>query len=467
MLGHDPTSSDPGKRHRAGRGRHAAPQPKARRWQRTLTALAAAPVLLLGGTAIASTLGNAVNYQVAAPVTVQALGTSTSTPTVGQSVTAGVKVVAERDRTFDYVVLAVRDPAGRNVDFPGTRNWQLGTTQKVYTATRTFATPGTYTYWFAYLQNGRWTELNPRQTFSVVASGGTADPSPTATAPSPQPSPTSSSPAPSPTSSSPSAPPTTEWPGPNNTGVPSGVALTNYTGPCTITVPNTVIDAKTVNCDLSVKTTGVKITRSKVNGNISSPGGVTSSYTVADSEVDASPGSPRQVSAIGDGDAVITVLRTEARGGHRGVYCAHNCTVRDSWIHGQEVTSDWHAGGIRMSQHNTIVHNTIVCDAPDTPQGGGCSADLTGYPDFEPIATNRIENNLFKASTGGFCAYGGATKSKPYSGQDHDIVFIDNVFERGSGGKCGYWGPITDFNASRPGNQWINNKFNDGTPITP
>src|SRR5215831_13844290 len=33
------------------------------------------------------------------------------------------------------------------------------------------------------------------------------------------------------------------WPGPSNTGVPAGVVPTAYTGPCTITVANTVIDA--------------------------------------------------------------------------------------------------------------------------------------------------------------------------------------------------------------------------------
>ena len=43
------------------------------------------------------------------------------------------------------------------------------------------------------------------------------------------------------------------WPGPSNTGVPAGTQLTDYTGPCSITAANTVIDGKTVNCALGIQ----------------------------------------------------------------------------------------------------------------------------------------------------------------------------------------------------------------------
>ena len=39
------------------------------------------------------------------------------------------------------------------------------------------------------------------------------------------------------------------WPPtPQGVGVPAGTVLSAYTGPCTITTANTVIDKKTINC---------------------------------------------------------------------------------------------------------------------------------------------------------------------------------------------------------------------------
>jgi hypothetical protein len=41
------------------------------------------------------------------------------------------------------------------------------------------------------------------------------------------------------------------------------------------------------------------------------------------------------------------------------------------------------------------------------------------------------------------------------------------VWQRGSNGKCGTYGPITAFDASRTGNEWTNNKFDDGAVVRP
>lgn len=291
----------------------------------------------------------------------------------------------------------------------------------------------------------------------------TPAPTPSATpTPTPQPSPT---PTPSP---SPTAP---VWPGAANTGVPDGTILTAYTGPCTVTVANTVIDAKTVNCTLSIRAANVIITRSRINGRVengsaSNPG---RSFTIRDSEVIAAPGN------TGVGESFFTVERVEIRGGNRGLHCYQTCTVRDSWIHGNRITSGDHASGARMGMNGTFIHNTIVCDVANDNAGGGCSADLTGYPDFSPIHHNLIENNLFQATTGGFCAYGGATSGKPFSSDPANatfIVFRGNVFQRGQPGnqglrRCGFWGAITDFAPGRTGNQWVGNTYDDGTPLLP
>ncbi len=73
------------------------------------------------------------------------------------------------------------------------------------------------------------------------------------------------------------------WPGPANTGVPSGTALTTYTGPCRITANNTVIDSKIVNCSLTIAAQNVTIRNSRINGTIYGGGGA--SFSVVDSEV--------------------------------------------------------------------------------------------------------------------------------------------------------------------------------------
>jgi hypothetical protein len=202
----------PGSQHRAARsGRHAAHRLGLGRW-RLVPVFAAVPVLM-GSVAMASA-SHPVRYQVASPVTVQALGVDDPNPVAGATVYAGAKVVAASDETFDYVVLAVRDQAGRNLDFPGTPNWSLGTTQKVYESSRRFTAPGTYTYWFAYEKGGRWTNLSPRQTFTVLASGSGG----------PVPGGPSASPSPS-GSAAPSA-----SPGAPGTPSPTGTATSPSTG---------------------------------------------------------------------------------------------------------------------------------------------------------------------------------------------------------------------------------------------
>ena len=99
----------------------------------------------------------------------------------------------------------------------------------------------------------------------------------------------------------------------------------------------------------------------------------------------------------------------------------------------------------------------------------GCSADLSGYPDFAPIKNNTVDRNLFVASPGsGFCAYGGATSGKPYSSDPTNATnqkFTNNVFQRGGNNKCGTYGPVTSFNSSGTGNVLSGNVWDNGTPV--
>jgi hypothetical protein len=266
------------------------------------------------------------------------------------------------------------------------------------------------------------------------------------------------------------------FPGATNTGVPAGTTLTPYTGPCTITVANTVIDARTVDCDLDIRAAGVVISRSSINGNVSldtdQAAAVNWSYTLADSEVD---GGERQIYAVGYGN--MTVLRSDIHGGQASVQCgekAVSCTVRDSWLHGQALPADaqWHLDGFKSDGGGPIVlrHNTIACDHPPstTNDEGGCTGDIGLLPDFAAISNAQVENNYLAAGVDVFsyCAYGGDSASKPYPHADH-VVFKDNVFARGGNGRCGTYGPVTDFNVDGTGNQWINNTWDDGGEVPP
>jgi hypothetical protein len=285
------------------------------------------------------------------------------------------------------------------------------------------------------------------------------------------------------------------FPGPNTTGVPAGTVLTNYTGPCTITVANTVIDSKIINnCgggDIRIEAANVQFKNTKIIGFpwIDDPA-PNYSFSVTDSEIDAGSGDNE-----GTGKSHFVLTRVNIHGAHRGAWCEYDCTVKDSWIHGQAVGKlncntagcAWHESAARMGSGGPtagqfFIHNTLHCDAPivdandpnDPNDTSGCSADLTGYGDFAPIQNNTVDKNLFMGTDGGTCAYGGSSGIgiKPYAGQANNIKFTNNVFQRGSVGdhgtrNCGYYFPISGFVSNRPGNVWTNNKWDDGTTLSP
>ncbi len=123
-----------------------------------------------------------------------------------------------------------------------------------------------------------------------------------------------------------------------------------------------------------------------------------------------------------------------------------------------------------MDQNLTLVHNTITCDATPVPPDAGCSAAITGYGDFGVVHDNTIDNNLIDGGPDGsmgYCVYGGSVPGKPYP-HANNIVYTNNVFMRGPSGKCGIWGPVSDFYSNEPGNVWRNNVWApDGAAVPP
>ncbi len=268
-------------------------------------------------------------------------------------------------------------------------------------------------------------------------------------------------------------PSATGFPDASNTGIPRGTALSNYTGSCTITTNNLVIDGKVFNCSVSIRAKAVVIKRSKINGQLGTNEGTAYSFTLQDSEVDAGV-----VQGAVVGSTNMTILRSNIHGGATSVYCYSNCTLRDSYLHGQRLPAgvDWHLGAFLANDNGNdpggrtnawLVHNTIICDARPNSADGGCSGNINLYGDFGPITYVTLDNNLFGANTGvSYCVYGGQSTSKPYPNADH-VVVVNNVFQRGSNGKCGNFGPVTAFDTARPGNRWENNVWDNGATVRP
>jgi hypothetical protein len=261
------------------------------------------------------------------------------------------------------------------------------------------------------------------------------------------------------------------WPGPSNTGIPAGHALTAYTGPCKIALDNTVLDGKLVTCQLNIQASNITIRNSKVIGGIwldgDLPGSSSWSVTIEDTEVD---GGPNDLPSIGN--ANVNVIRANIYGGHNGVQCDETsvfCTVRDSWIHDQyqPPDRDSHLGGFLSNGGQNIVlrHNFIVCDAPVNKLGGGCTGNINLIPNFKAIDGAVIEHNLLGANLdSSYCTYGGekSTSETPHS---FNIIYKDNIFQRGRNRRCAAYGPVTGFNWAGSGNAWINNRWDDGAIV--
>jgi hypothetical protein len=265
------------------------------------------------------------------------------------------------------------------------------------------------------------------------------------------------------------------WPGPSNTGVPAGTVLTAYTGPCVITTDNTVIDSKTINgCDgLGILAINVTIKNSKINTYVALDsdrvGGINFSATITDSEING--GGTLQSAA---GGANLTLIRDNIYGGINGSECdppMTQCTIRDSYLHGQTYKDgiDTHLGGFLSDggTNLTIVHNTIVCDTPVNNVGGGCTGDFNMIPNFASINGALIQHNLFGASPdGSYCTYGGEKSSSP-TPHSYNIVYKDNIFQRGPNNQCAAYGPVTGFAIGNTGNQWVNNTWANGGAVQP
>ena len=164
----------------------------------------------------------------------------------------------------------------------------------------------------------------------------------------------------------------------------------------------------------------------------------------------------------------VTMRRVEVVGARQSVSCNENRDIQDSWLHAQYIKSgsDWHGDGFISNGGSNMLlrHNTLACDSLPTGAGGACSAAVAAFGDFAPIQNHTYDNNLFVSSPAGYCMYAGYDPAKPYGKLTKNVQVINNVFQRGSSGKCAVYGPVAAV-APSGGNVFSGNVRDDGQPV--
>lgn len=293
------------------------------------------------------------------------------------------------------------------------------------------------------------------------------------------------------------------WPGPQNTGYPRGlpgdgrtpVKLTAYTGPTTINSCGTVIDSKIVSGDIilqagngthDARTPCLTIRNSLVKGVIHTDEARFGPLVVSDTEVDLDGG-------VGWWENIgrynVFTERVNSHGGEGVIKCADYCEAHDNWVHGMHLGGSYHynafgSNGMEAAAGRFVIdHNWASCGdwsgrSASATSDAGCSADIGFYGDFAPIRNVTINRNFLagmridaaipgaRDRQPGYCLNPGYYPGKPYEAPAN-VKVTQNVFGRGSSGKCGVFGPTNSLNksGSPAGNVWSGNIYSDGTVI--
>ena len=171
-----------------------------------------------------------------------------------------------------------------------------------------------------------------------------------------------------------------------------------------------------------------------------------SGILIEDCEIDGKGEGQFGVSGSG-----MTVRRCDISNGTDGImFSSSDVVIEDNFVHDLASPPGAHNDGLQTEGVRDVVirHNNIEVAYPQT----GCIS-LWG-------STNNIlvENNLLNG--GGWTTYAGD--------QGTNIRFINNHFGRKFYPNCGYWGPVTSWNAGGNGNQWTGNVWDDtGLPVNP
>jgi hypothetical protein len=234
------------------------------------------------------------------------------------------------------------------------------------------------------------------------------------------------------------------FPGEDTTGVPPGTSLTPYTGPSTISTPNTVIDGKIIGC-IRVTVSGVVIRNSRISCSGSPVSSYDIDYTgtpllIEDSEIDCQV----QQGTTGITDSNVTARRVNIHGCENGLSINQSVVLEDSYIHDLFNSDEAHTDGIQLSFGHwngsayvccslniTIRHNTIYGMGADGSFGTSAIISNSGGD------TNiLIENNLLAGGAYTLYCEQGAT------GANYRV--LNNRFSRKFSSKVGAYGPSTE-----------------------
>jgi hypothetical protein len=132
--------------------------------------------------------------------------------------------------------------------------------------------------------------------------------------------------------------------------------------------------------------------------------------------------------------------------------------IQGNYIHDLGMTGDDHLNGTTSNGSTTplaIIGNTIL-----NPHGQTDAISL--FEDFGTEANRQISGNLIAG--GGYTIYGGQNPGGP---QAHNIRITGNRFATTYFHNGGFWGPVTAFDPSGPGNVWSGNVWDStGQPVS-
>jgi hypothetical protein len=250
------------------------------------------------------------------------------------------------------------------------------------------------------------------------------------------------------TASAPAAQPP-GWPDATTTGVPAGKALRTHDGDLVITTAGTVIDGLLVTGSIIVQAPDVTIRNTRVAPPhtaywlIRQTPGATN-LDVENTELVGNgvhigvnmeaPGLRVQACDIHDVDTAVAVAGDSA-------------TVRSNYLHAVKT------GVGAVGHHATLLiqQNTIVATIPGEA--------AISFADNNSLTNVVIDGN--KLTGGNYTIYAGAG-----SGQQQ-ISVRHNRFTRAASPKGGRYGPLAAWDATLPGDEWLDNVWDDtGTPVT-
>jgi hypothetical protein len=257
------------------------------------------------------------------------------------------------------------------------------------------------------------------------------------------------------TSTAPAVADTAGWPNTSNTGTPKGVSL--HTCPAEITKTATYDRCKFPQ-GVEVRANNVKITRSLITGQVDAgDGSAQHGLVIRDTTIDCGCLSDETHAPAAVSYSNFTLTRVNIFNSGHGAAVESNVVIQDSYIHGQGANTDAHKDGIYVSDGSNVVlrHNNIECNDGSK---AGCTSAIGLLTDFGNITNWVIDDNLLNTN-GAYCFYGSGGPSKSYN--SNHITFTNNRFGSLYHAKCGFYGPVTYFDTSQPGNVWKNNVWAD------